>query len=196
MDARGEVAPLSDLSDLPHLSDEEFTGLLLGAIPPGVIAHLEGCGQCRLEAERFSGAIGSFAQQSRVWAERRAATLPGPALARPLAVSWLGLPAGTVAWSGAALALVLAAGVGLAHRSGQSGQTAAVRQPGIAQEQSPVEAPVQAATVSAATLKADNELLSAIDGKLSGGDTPSASDYGLTAGRHAARVRSVRGISN
>ena len=40
-----------------HLTDEQFTNLLLGAEPAGVQAHLMECAACREESERVSGAM-------------------------------------------------------------------------------------------------------------------------------------------
>ena len=60
-----------------HLTDEQFADLLLGANPAAVQAHLKACSACAEEADRVAGAIGSFEQQqTRLWAERRAATSP------------------------------------------------------------------------------------------------------------------------
>ena len=57
-----------------HLSDEQFMELLMGGSTAQVQAHLAECAECRAEAERVGGAIGDFSEQSRLWAERRAAT--------------------------------------------------------------------------------------------------------------------------
>jgi hypothetical protein len=170
-----------------HLTDAQFTDLLLGTIPPAVIAHLEACPHCAEEAQRVSGAIGSFAQQSRLWAERRAAARP--AQTRQLSLAWLRVP--PIAW--VAATLTLAAGIGLFHRaqhhaSATQTQTIAAVQPASAR-------PAPAA-ITSATLKADNELLSAIDGELSADAAPSASAYGLTVSHHPARSQPATGISN
>jgi len=173
-----------------HLTDEQFTDLLLGTIPPGVIAHLESCAHCAEEAQRVSGAIGSFAQQSRVWAESRIAARPSQTPARPVSLSWLRAPIPPVAWIAATL--LLGAGLSLTHRARHRAsptQTIAAVQP------APL-APVAPAAVSSATLKADNELLSAIDGELSDADISGTQTYGLAVSRHSARARSAKGISN
>jgi hypothetical protein len=167
-----------------HLTDAQFTDLLLGAIPPTVIAHLETCPQCAVEAQRVSGAIGSFAQQSCQWAERRAAARPTQMPARPASLAWLRAPIPPVAWIAAIFLLV--AGLGFAHRAHHrvlQPQTVAAVQP----------AP---AVVAPATLKADNELLSAIDGELSDTDLSGAQTYSLNANRQSTRAHSTKGISN
>jgi len=182
-----------------HLSDEQLTDLLLGTIPPSVTAHLEACPQCAHEAERVSSAIGSFQQQSRLWAEHRTAARGAvrPIQARPIQMParqpllpWLNRPA---AWSAAAAAVVLATligiGTGTAHRDGP---TASSRQPA----QQPVVAVQPAPQVSTATLKADNELLSAIDGELSADAAPPAGLYGLKTATHVARAKSLKRMSN
>jgi len=169
-----------------HLTDAQFTDLLLGAIPPSVIAHLESCPQCAEEAQRVSCAIGSFAEQSRLWAERRAASRPAHASARATPLAWLGVP--PIAWIAATVAL--AVGLGIARRASHS---APPTQPVAAVQSAPAVAP---AAVTSATLKADNALLSAINGELSADAAPSASAYGLTASHHSARSQPATGISN
>jgi len=180
-----------------HLTDAQFTDLLLGAIPAQVASHLEACGQCAEEVERVSGAIGSFEQQSRLWAERRVAAQPMRAPGRQTLLAWLNVPGGRAAWAGAALAIVLVAGIGIGIGIGhRGGQTAALRR-----DQRPVAALLPGPAASApevptATLKADNALLSAIDGDLSAEAAPSPSAYGLTVGRSPARARPAKGIPN
>jgi hypothetical protein len=190
-----------------HLTDDQFTDLLLGAISPAVVAHLDTCAKCSDEAQRVSGAIGSFAQQSRLWAERRAASRPAPTPRRsPLA--WL--PITPIAWAAAVLAL--AAGIGIAHRerlatappslaevhSAPAPALAASTAPTVAIASAPTGiAPAAAASpVAPATLKSDNELLSAIDGELTDTDLSGASTYGLTTNRRSVREHSSKGISN
>jgi hypothetical protein len=179
-----------------HLTDEQFTGLLLGAIPPMVIAHLEACTQCAEEAQRVAGAIGSFAQQSRLWAERRAGSRPAQASTRQTPLAWLGIPIAPVAWVAATLAL--AVGLGIARRAEHTASAPQTNQTIAAVQPAPAAAPATAA-VTPTTLKADNELLSAIDGELtdtdSSGVQTNVQTY-LTAGGHPARAHSTQGISN
>lgn len=154
--------------DSMHLSDEHFAGLLFGSASSEVRAHLEECAQCALEAERVGTAIGSFESDSRLWAERHAATTPVVYPARQPIPAWLQVP---TAWAVAAVAMVIATTVGLprmGYRSAPAASNAAM-----------VSTASVRAEVPAATIKSDNELLSAIDGKLSAGDTPSAQFYGL-----------------
>jgi hypothetical protein len=169
-----------------HITDEQFTDLLLGTVPPPVAAHLDVCPQCAQEADRVSGAIGSFEQQSRLWAERRAAATPMVARPHQPLVSSLTRPA---AWSAAAATVVLALGLGLIHNKPQ--QT--VTQPQSVQTVATVQPTPE---VAPATLKADNELLSAIDGELSADAAPPASVYGLDTGAHHAKQHPAKGISN
>jgi hypothetical protein len=171
-----------------HLTDAQFTDLLLGTIPPDVIAHLETCPHCAEEAQRVSGALGSFAQQSRLWAERRAAARPAQTPTRQAPFVWLGVP--PVAWLAATL--ILAAGIGLFHRAQRP--FSAPQQ--VAAIQSASQGHAAAATVTPATLKADNALLSAINGELSANAAPSASAYGLTASHRSTRSQPASGISN
>jgi len=173
-------------SSLPslHLDDEQFTDLLLGATSPSISAHLKVCAQCQEEADRVSSAIGSFEQQSRLWAEREAATHPRIAARRP-AYAWLLNPA--PAW--AAAAVVIALIFGLVLRSSHSDF-------GHPSQANPAVATVQPAAVSPATLDADNALLAAIDGELHADDVPSSSDYGLTLSERPTRGKSARRVSN
>jgi hypothetical protein len=156
-----------------HLSDEQFAGLLLGASPPAVRAHLDACPQCAEEAQRVSGAIAGFEQQSRLWAERQAASRPALVPDRESAFSWLHRPQ---AWTAAALAIALAAGIGISARHNHASQS---QQATSAQPATPQPSP--------ATLKADNDLLTAINGELRADEAASASVYGLTTASHAAR---------
>jgi len=192
MDSHSEI-------EQAHLTDEQFAELLLGANPSAVQEHLKACVQCAEEAERVSGAIGSFERHTRLWAERRAAARPALAPARPPVFAWLYRPQ---AWTAAALALALAVGVTITARNHRS----AAAQAGVAQTaaapamQTPaVPAPVVQSTiarsesaprVSPATLKADNDLLSAIDGELRANEPTAASTYGLNVAAHGIRTRS------
>jgi hypothetical protein len=175
------------LTHLTHLTDEQFSDLLLGANPPAVREHLKTCTQCSEEADRVSGAIGSFEQQTRLWAERRAATQPSLAADRQAASAWFNLAwfNRPQAWTAAAaLMIALAAGIGLSHRADR-------QQP--VQQQTATAQP--AAGVSPATLKADNDLLSAIDGELRADESTPATVYGLTVSSHS-RARSAKRIAN
>jgi hypothetical protein len=191
-----------------HLTDEQFTGLLLGTISPFVSAHLDACPQCAEEAQRVSGAIGSFEQQSRLWAERRV-TVSQPELVstlvsrRPAVVAWYHRPS---AWSAVAATLVLAAFIGVtAHveRPNESLQPVQLAdQQAASQTAANQTAAIQTAAVqntangSSATLKADNDLLSAIHGELTADATPATSLYGLTVEAQAAPSRSLKRVSN
>jgi hypothetical protein len=167
-----------------HLTDEQFTDVLLGTIPAAVTAHLSVCPLCAQEAERVSGAIGNFAQQSRLWAERRAATAqPLQAGGSQPAFPWLHSPQ---AWVATGLAVALALGIGVAlrvdHTRPAQQQTVARVQP--------------AARVSPTTLKSDNELLTAIDGELRADASATAGMYGLNATSRGVRNRSPKRIEN
>ena len=180
---------IASQSHLTHLTDAQFSDLLLGATPAPVRAHLEACPQCSAEAERVSLAIGSFEQQSRLWAERGAASQPILVSHRQPAFSWLHRPP---AWTAAALAVALAAGIGVAVRndipSVHKGHPQAVQQQLATAQPAP--------PVSPATLKADNALLSAIDGELRADESAPAALYGLTATSRGPRARAPKRIAN
>ena len=123
---------------LTHLTDEQFTDLLLGTSPAAVTAHLSACPQCAQEAQRVSGAIGSFAQQSRLWAERRAAAAP-PLHARDWqpAFPWLHIPTSPQAWAASGSPVALALGIGISLRGITApGAAAASRSNGAARHYS------------------------------------------------------------
>ena len=170
-----------------HLSDTEFTDLLLGSIPPTVTGHLEICTLCAREAQRVSGAIVNF--------ERKAA--PGPDSAPPHSrPPWRGpVRAGSrsrdLAWHWQAtgvlalLCLGLSVGYQVQHRVTSPASMAAVSSSRTASPQ-----------VAPATLKADNELLSAIDGELQADATPPASIYGLELPDSQSQSRKGRKVTN
>jgi hypothetical protein len=219
-----------------HLSDEQFAELLMGGSPARVQAHLAECAECRAEAERVGGAIGEFSEQSRLWAERRAAARAPQAAARPLraaeresVLAWLARPQGRLvrpqswlvrpqAWASAALAIALAVGIGVTierEHSRTAQADAAKAHAGVAAarvEATTVQAQAKAqagatlvqaraaarleAAVRPATLKADNELLSAIDGELRADESAPASLYGLTADTSGSGTKSAKRTSN
>jgi len=190
-----------------HLTDEQFTDLLLGSGPAGVQDHLLSCPQCSAEAERVSAAIGSFEQQTRLWAERRAAARPALTPMRPPAFQWLHRPQ---VWASAALAVALAAGFALSSHLHRSQAI-----PVVAQSTAPRPAPSQvtiaandarqpaavaahapAAAVSPATIKADNQLLSAINGELRADESTPASLYGISPAAPEIQSRPSRKTMN
>jgi hypothetical protein len=172
--------------NVAHLTDEQFAGLLMAANPPEVRSHLAACAQCMQEAERVSGAIGSFEQQSRLWAERRAATHPRAATVRQPVFPWLHRPQ---TWAAVALAIALAVGTGVSIRGGSARSAR--------QSEFQAVAKVQPVTqVTPATVKADNELLSAIDGELTADESMSASAYGLDAPARREHAKPAKGTSN
>lgn len=163
-----------------HLTDEQFADLLLGSNPSAVQQHLKTCFACAEEADRVAGAIGSFEQQTRLWAERRAATSPALTSSRESNFAWLRRPQ---AWTAAALAIALAAGFGVAARNHHA--PAAQTQVATAQP---------APAVSPSTLKSDNDLMSAIDGELRADESTPAIAYGLTTSAHAVRTHTAKRI--
>jgi len=186
-----------------HLTDEQFTDLLLGGSPSQVQTHLQECAQCREEADRVSGAIGDFSEQSRMWAERRAAARPMREVERQPAGSWLLRPQ---AWAGAALTIALAAGIGMmlhkdhaltVQQAAATAQANATKVQAEAAKAQPVATRMQAeAKVTRATLKADNALLTAIDGELRADESTPASLYGLTGSSSGSSTKSAKRVSN
>jgi len=185
-----------------HLTDEQFTELLLGGRPAWVQTHMQECAKCREEAERVAGAIGDFSAQSQLWAERRAAAWAVRTAERESAFAWLVRPQ---AWAGAALTIALAAGIGMAvhQKHTRTVQQAAATAPAsvkvqaaAATEQASATKKQAEATVSPTTLKADNELLTAIDGEMRADESTPASLYGLDTDSSGTGTKTVQRISN
>lgn len=167
------------LNTVLHLTDEQFADLLIGNSPASVQEHLKACAQCSEEADRVSVAIGGFQQQTQLWAERRAAAMPPLSTAvRQPALPWLHRP---LAWSAAALLLVLAAGAGISTRVAR-----------VHPAQVPIAKAEPAVVVQPASLKSDNDLLSAIDGELRADDSATVGAYGLSCTAHEAQARSAK----
>jgi hypothetical protein len=169
-----------------HLTDEQFTELLLGTQLPVVRAHLDACPQCSKEAAQVSAAIAGFEQQSRLWAERRAASRPAVVTEREPVFGWIGRPQ---AWTAAALAIALAAGIGVFVRHDR---VPAAREAVVSGQPIPATSAPQP---TPATLKADNDLLTAIDGELRADESTSASVYGLTTATPMTRAKAPKRIS-
>jgi hypothetical protein len=184
-----------------HLTDEQFTDLLMGGRSAWVQAHLQECAACREEAERVAGAIGDFSAQSQLWAERRAAVRAVRTAELEPAFAWLVRPQ---AWAGAALTIALAAGIGMAlhQEHARTAQQTAATAPATVRVQAEAataqEAAMQKAeaTVSPTTLKADNELLTAIDGEMRADESTPASLYGLDTDSSGTGTKTVQRISN
>jgi hypothetical protein len=178
------LASNDDLSDAPHLDDEQFTELLLGAPSPAIAAHLKVCAQCNQEADRVSSAIGGFERESRLWAEREAASHPRLTPPKRAFATLLHLPN----WAAAAVAVALVIAVGFGN--------GLLRHPAQVHDAVATAPPAIAPTVSPTTLEADNALLAAIDGELRGDDAPPSSAYGLTLSAHPTRGKSARQVTN
>lgn len=205
-----------------HLTEEQFAELLMGATPAPVQEHLKACAECAAEAERVAAAIGSFEQQSRLWAERRAAVRPA-LTAQIQRGGWAGIFARPQAWAAAALAVAMGAGIALSsHRQRPAEHTMAAVQDSAQDSAPPSAAPSpasgddqtsqseqalaaaarpilpansHAAHLNPSKLKADNELLSAIDGELRADAAP-PNLYGLDVSSHVVRSRSAERIAN
>jgi hypothetical protein len=177
-------APLSMDQSAPamnHLDDAQFTDLLLGIASREVTAHLDLCPQCREEASRVSGALGSFETQTRLWAEQRAATTPRLTAPAP-ALSWFHHPASS--WAAAAVAVLLVFGLALRGTNHPL------------EPHQPQPTAAAAAPLSPATLESDNALLAAIDSELRTDDAPSSDDYGLNLTAHPSHSKPARQVSN
>jgi hypothetical protein len=181
---------MNDQRRLAHLTDSEFTDLLLGSIPPSVTAHLESCAECAQEARSVSGAILNFERQSRAWAEHRAAGQTALVTPGRHGSHWLGLglPGTGLAWQAAAALTLICAGIGIGNQIQHRSETAA--------SVATVSSHSVTAQVSATTLKADNELLSAIAGELQAEVTPPPSVYGLDVSGGPSQSHRVKRVTD
>jgi hypothetical protein len=171
-----------------HLNDEQFTELLLGETSPAIVAHLKVCAHCSEEADRVSTAIGNFERQSRLWAEREAASHPRLTTPKRSFEGSFHLPTWVAAAVAAALVVTVEFEGGLVRHPAKVPVAVATVQPAT----SPVAAPV----ASPATIAADNALLAAIDGELRGDDAPPSSVYGLSLSERPSNGKSAGRISN
>jgi anti-sigma factor RsiW len=166
------------MDDQIHLSDAQFTEILLGTESTSTQAHLRVCSRCTEEAAHVAGAVGDFKSQSKLWAERRSATHVPVTAHRNRESSWSRRPQ---AWTAAALVALLAVGAGLTiHKEHPSPPSS-----GVAQTR-------KLTSVSPATLKADNDLLTAIDGELQADDSTSVSAYMPSANSQTNRTKAVK----
>ena len=127
----------------PHLTDEQFTGLLSGDYTADASRHVQECAQCQGEFERVQASIEDFVTLSLEWSERRAST----AISVPSAF----VRAWQSASSWAAAAAVLAAAILFGVHQGKLLSPDVVSVSGS----QPVE--------SASEVADDNRLLMAID---------------------------------
>jgi hypothetical protein len=171
-----------------HLNDEQFTELLLGAPSPAIAAHLKVCVQCSEEADRVSTAIGGFERESRLWAEREAASHPTLTPPRRVFTGLFGLPDWAAAAAAAALDVAAGLGSGSFHHRAKVQIPVATIQPATAPATGPVALP--------STIEADNALLAAIDGELRGDDAPPSSMFGLSLSERPSHGMSARRVSN
>ena len=164
-----------------HLTDTEFSELMLGSATEEIRAHAAECSMCAEEAEQFSGAVRSFERESRIWAQRHAATMPATVRRPALMPGW------AAAWTTAAAIAALGLGMATTH---------AREQATITQQQQVATLSDEAPVVSPARLEADNALLVAIDGELRADDAPPASAYGLDAPERPGHARGTKRISD
>lgn len=131
---------------MKHLTDEQFTDLLLGLDEAGSAAsHLAVCGHCRQELTRVEQTMGMMREASMDWSRQRVAAMPQP---QPGFLARFGLTFRPAAGIAMAAALAIAVSVPFLTRDDHAPQQAV-------QHKSPV--------ISAEQLAADNELLAAIN---------------------------------
>lgn len=155
-----------------HLSEEQFSSLLLEQGDAAMHAHLAACAECRAELERVRDALASFHAMGMEWAKRRSATL-GPV--RAAAAGSRRLP---LVW---ATAMLVVAGVfvgGMHLEQQRRGVAVAAHVPAAASSaavgaQQPTEQPMPVRPAKVATARGvnpriaeDNRLLAAIDREL------------------------------
>ncbi|MGO4212743.1 hypothetical protein AB4Y89_07980 [Terriglobus sp. 2YAB30_2] len=129
-----------------HLTDEQFTDLLLGLDDGTAAAHLNSCEHCRQEMTRVEETMGMLREASMDWSRQRVAEMPTP---QPGFFERLGLSFRPAAGMAMAAVLAIAVAVPFLIRDNDAPQQASV------QHKSPVP--------TAEQIAADNELMSAIN---------------------------------
>ena len=129
-----------------HLTDEQFTDLLLGLDDGTAAAHLNSCEHCRHEMARVEETMGMLREASMDWSRQRVAAMPTP---QPGFCERLGLSFRPAAGMAMAAVLAVAVAVPFLIRDTDAPQRASV------QHMSPVP--------TAEQIAADNELMSAIN---------------------------------
>ena len=129
-----------------HLTDEQFTDLLLGLDDGTAAAHLNSCEHCCREMARVEETMGMLREASMDWSRQRVAEMPTP---RAGFFERLGLSFRPAAGMAMAAVLAVAVAVPFLIRDNDVPQQAAV------QHMSPVP--------TAEQIAADNELMSAIN---------------------------------
>lgn len=129
-----------------HLTDEQFTDLLLGLDDGTAAAHLNSCEHCRHEMTRVEETMGMLREASMDWSRQRVAAMPTP---QPGFFERLGLSFRPAAGMAMAAVLAVAVAVPFLIRDTDAPQQASV------QHMSPVP--------TAEQIAADNELMSAIN---------------------------------
>ena len=154
-----------------HLSETALQDILMGLGAAADQEHLDGCPQCRAQAEAFQEQLRLFNLASMAWSEAR----PRRALLNErLRTAASGVPHLRLQWALASALLLLTAGVPFwMHR----------HQP---------EAPAQIASVqedSARQIAEDNQLLHNVDAALAATDEPPVTQYNISQGLQRPRHR-------
>lgn len=132
---------------MKHLTDEQFTDLLLGLDEGGSAAsHLAACDHCRQELTRVEETMGMLREVSMDWSRQRVAAIPTP---QPGLLARLGLSFRPAAGMAVAAVLAIAVAVPFLTRDDATEPNAAV------QHASPVP--------TAEQIAADNALMAAIN---------------------------------
>lgn len=135
--------------NIQHLTDEQFSDLLVGEAGGDAASHLDSCPACNRELALLRSAVSDLRGFSQRWAEERAARIVSPSR---WTLGWHRLPA----WGTAVSLLFCGLAVGM-HFQGITHSSSA----GISQPQTLASAP------SDDELAEDNQLLRSINQELS-----------------------------
>lgn len=89
-----------------HLSEEAFNDLLIGLSEPAAENHLATCEECRARLAAFRSDIALFNQATLAWSKSKAAAMP------PMRRRARFIPSHPLAWSAAAVVLLVAGAAG------------------------------------------------------------------------------------
>jgi hypothetical protein len=148
--------------EMNHLSNDQFSELILGAPSPASELHLAECAHCRAELEKFSSSVDLFSTTSLKWSEIQPAQTPRIS-PRWQSARWAYAPVG---WA-LAVAVLIAVGV-----------------PAWKYDRHPAPPTSQSATEDTpAEIAQDNALLQSVNVALNTNEDSPLPEYRLSTGR-------------
>jgi hypothetical protein len=160
-----------------HLTDDQFTGCVIGLEPDAIAAqHLAQCELCRGELAAFGSSVDSFNQATQSWSESQPIRSLRAA-ARQQRAPWVPRPLfATASWALAA-SILFAVAISTAIHRHNGNLSPAIASAGDPPEDSPAQ------------IEQDNKLLMAIDREIRVDDRSQAQEYGFRTSSRRSRVR-------